>query len=113
MASEKLTIWCNAKFGADAQRLLESGLNSHRLLLSLVEQGIEPRQYYPELGWGQQELSISHHPALHAADAHVLYRETVRGVVRNHGLYSSFAPKPWPDQPGNGCRASARWGRAR
>src|SRR5438552_3228775 len=32
--AESLTIWCNAKFGADAQRLLESGLGPHRLLLS-------------------------------------------------------------------------------
>jgi glutamine synthetase len=84
------------------------GMNSaaeviDELMGALQAQGLRVEQYYPELGWGQQELSISHHTALHAADAHVLYRETVRGVVRNHGLYSSFAPKPWPDQPGNGC----------
>jgi glutamine synthetase len=60
-------------------------------------------QYYPELGWGQQELSIRHAPALRAADGHVLYRESVRGVAQRHGLAVSFAPKPWPDQPGNGC----------
>jgi glutamine synthetase len=30
------------------------------LVAALVEQGIEPRQYYPELGPGQQELSIKH-----------------------------------------------------
>jgi glutamine synthetase len=84
------------------------GMNSaaevtDELMEALHAQGLRVEQYYPELGWGQQELSIAHHPALRAADAHVLYRETVRGVVRNHGLYGSFAPKPWPDQPGNGC----------
>ncbi|WP_338202007.1 glutamine synthetase family protein [Candidatus Nephthysia bennettiae] len=84
------------------------GMNSaaaviDELIASLQAQHLRVEQYYPELGWGQQELSIGHHPALHAADAQVLYRETVRGVVRNHGLYCSFAPKPWPDQAGNGC----------
>jgi glutamine synthetase len=84
------------------------GMNSaaeviDELIASLQAQHLRVEQYYPELGWGQQELSIGHHPALHAADAQLLYRETVRGVVRNHGLYCSFAPKPWPDQAGNGC----------
>ena len=84
------------------------GMNSaaeviEELIVALQSQGLTVEQYYPELGWGQQELSIAHRPALRAADAQVLYRETVRGVVRRFGLYGSFAPKPWPDQPGNGC----------
>jgi len=70
---------------------------------ALEAQGLAVEQYYPELGWGQQELSIKHAPALRAADAHVYYRETVRAVAQRHGLAASFAPKPWPDQPGNGC----------
>ena len=70
---------------------------------ALEAQDLPVEQYYPELGWGQQELSIRHAPALRAADAQVLYRETVRGVAQRHGLAVSFAPKPWPDQPGNGC----------
>ena len=70
---------------------------------ALEAQGLAVEQYYPELGWGQQELSVRHAPALRAADVHVLYRETVRGVAQRHGLAASFAPKPWPDQPGNGC----------
>jgi glutamine synthetase len=70
---------------------------------ALEAQGLEVEQYYPELGWGQQELSIKHAPALSAADRHILYRETVRGVAQRHGLYALFAPKPWVDQAGNGC----------
>jgi glutamine synthetase len=70
---------------------------------ALEAQGLQVEQYYAELGWGQQELSIRHAPALAAADRHVLYKETVRGVALRHGLYASFAPKPWPDQAGNGC----------
>lgn len=70
---------------------------------ALEVQGLEVEQYYPELGWGQQELSISPAPALAAADRHILYKETVRGVALRHGLYALFAPKPWLEQAGNGC----------
>jgi glutamine synthetase len=70
---------------------------------ALEAQGLEVEQYYPELGWGQQELSITPAPALAAADRHLLYRETVRGVALRHGLYALFAPKPWLEQAGNGC----------
>jgi len=73
------------------------------VVAALEAQGLTVEQYYPELGWGQQELSIRHAPALRAADAHIYYRETVRAVAQRHGLAASFAPKPWPDQPGNGC----------
>src|ERR1700693_1645831 len=68
---------------------------------ALESQGLEVEQYYPELGWGQQELSITPAPALAAADRHIHYKETVRGVALRHGLYALFAPKPWLDQPGH------------
>lgn len=95
------------------------GMNSAaEVILEIVEaleaQGIPVQQYYAELGWGQQELSIRHAPALQAADHHVLYRETVRGVALKYGLYASFAPKPWGDQAGNGCHLHfSGWNRAR
>jgi glutamine synthetase len=73
------------------------------VVAALQSQGMTVEQYYAELGWGQQELSISPAPAVQAADRHLLYRETVRGVALQHGLYASFAPKPWGDQAGNGC----------
>jgi glutamine synthetase len=73
------------------------------VVAALEAQGMHVEQYYPELGWGQQELSIAYAPALRAADRQLLYRETVRAVAGRRGLDASFAPKPWPDQPGNGC----------
>ena len=66
-------------------------------------QGLRVEQYYPELGHGQQELSIAHADALRAADNHVMYRETVRNVAWQHGWYASFAPKPFLEQAGSGC----------
>ncbi len=73
------------------------------IVAALESQGLTVEQYYAELGWGQQELSIRHAPALRAADNQLIYRETVRGIALRHGLYASFAPKPWGDQAGNGC----------
>jgi glutamine synthetase len=72
------------------------------LVTALEEQGIQVEQYYPELGHGQQELSVSPQPALRAADTQLLVRETIRGVAANLGLIASLAPKPWPEAAGNG-----------
>jgi glutamine synthetase len=70
---------------------------------AIEAQGMAVELYHPELGHGQQELSIQHAPALAAADRQVWYRETARGVAWRHGLWASLAPKPLPDQAGNGA----------
>jgi glutamine synthetase len=70
---------------------------------ALQAQGMQVENYYPELGHGQQEMSVRHAGALRAADNHVLYRETVRGIAFRRGMWASLAPKPIADQAGNGC----------
>jgi glutamine synthetase len=77
------------------------------VVAALRAQGLQVEHYYPELGHGQHEVVIRHAPALRAADHHVLYRETVRGVAFRHGLWASLAPKPIPDQAGNGTHLHA------
>jgi glutamine synthetase len=77
------------------------------LVRALEAQGMVVEQYYPELGHGQQELTIRHAPALRAADNHVWYRETARGVAWRQGLWASLAPKPIADQAGNGTHLHA------
>ena len=77
------------------------------LVGALIKQGLEVEHYYPELGHGQQEVPIRHAGALRAADNHVLLRETARAVAIRHGLWASFAPKPLPDQAGNGAHLHA------
>ncbi len=72
------------------------------IVAALVEQGIEPRQYYPELGPGQQELSILHGAALDTADRNIAVRETVRAIAAQHGAVAAFAPKPFPGLAGSG-----------
>jgi len=73
------------------------------LVDALDVQGIPLEQYYSELGHGQHEISTGHTPALRASDEQLLVRETLRGVAVRHGMVASLAPKPWPDNAGNGC----------
>jgi glutamine synthetase len=72
------------------------------IIAALTDQGLIVELSHPELGWGQQELSIRHAPALRAADNQVTYRQTVRGVAAQHGMVATLAPKPWADQAGSG-----------
>src|SRR5262249_23355830 len=88
------------------------------LAAALDAQEIGLEQYYAELGHGQHEISTPHRPALRAADEQLLVRETIRSVATRHGLVASLAPKPWPENAGNGCHihfslwdADARWNR--
>ncbi len=69
---------------------------------ALERQEIGLEQYYSELGHGQHEISTTHAAALRAADEQLLVRETIRGVASRHGMVASLAPKPWPENAGNG-----------
>lgn len=73
------------------------------IIAALTAQGLTVELSHPELGWGQQELSIRHAPAVRAADNQITYRQTVRAVAAQHGLVASLAPKPWADQAGSGA----------
>lgn len=77
------------------------------LARALEAQGMLVEHYHPELGHGQQEMSIRHAPALQAADNHILYRETARGVAFRRGQWASLAPMPVPGQAGNGAHLHA------
>jgi glutamine synthetase len=81
------------------------------IISTLDGQDIQVEQFMPELGPGQQELSIGHEEALRAADNVVRVRETVRGVARQHGVLASFAAKPFLDQAGSGAHIHfSLWG---
>jgi glutamine synthetase len=81
------------------------------IIAALELQGLPVDQFMPELGPGQQEISIRHTDAVVAADNTLIVRETVRGVARQHGLLASFAAKPFPDQAGSGAHIHCSlWG---
>ncbi len=72
-------------------------------IAALEAQGIEVESAINEYGPGQQEIAIRHAPALAAADRQMQFRDTVRGVALSHGIYASFAGKPWPEEIGSGA----------
>lgn len=73
------------------------------IVSALTAQGIVVEQYMPELGPGQQEMSIRHAPALRAADNQITYRQTIRAVAAQHNLVGSLAPKPFANEAGSGA----------
>jgi glutamine synthetase len=81
----------------------ESAAVVDAMVTTFEAMGMAMDLYYPEYGHGQHELTLRHTDALTAADNQIFYRDAVRGVARNHGMVASFAAKPFPDQPGNGC----------
>ncbi|MGQ4807499.1 Glutamine synthetase [Candidatus Entotheonellaceae bacterium PAL068K] len=91
------TSRCFSSIGMDS-----AGAVMVDIIDALTAQGVQVEQYYPELGPGQQELSVRHTSGLRAADNQLAFRDTVRGVARQHGLLASLAPKPFADQAGNG-----------
>ncbi|SDY06920.1 gamma-glutamylputrescine synthetase [Halopenitus persicus] len=70
---------------------------------ALAKQGLDLAAYYPEYGPGQQELVVEHESGITAADAQVLFTETVTAVANDHGIDTTFRPKPFPELPGTGC----------
>jgi glutamine synthetase len=70
---------------------------------ALESQGMQVEAAINEYGPGQQEISIRYADALRAADHQMKFRDTVRGVALGHGLFASFAPKPWPEAIGSGA----------
>jgi glutamine synthetase len=68
----------------------------------LEEMGIPPEQFHAEVGHGNLELSVGEAEALAAADRRVMVLEAIRGVAHRMGLGVTMAPKPYPDQAGNG-----------
>jgi glutamine synthetase len=84
-----------------------SGMNAMNpvvldIIRALKEQKISVEKHYPEYGPGQHEIVMKYSEGLRAADNQILFKETVKAVARNHGLYASFMPKPFQDKSGSG-----------
>jgi glutamine synthetase len=113
LARETPTGWepfdrslCYSAIGFDASAHIINDI-----VAALEQQNVQVEQFMPELGPGQQEISIHHAEAVRAADNTLIVRETVRGVARQHGVYASFAAKPFLDQAGSGAHIHfSLWG---
>lgn len=70
---------------------------------ALEAQGMDLVAYYPEYGPGQQEIVVEYDEGLVAADNHIHFKQTVKGVAQNHDVKATFVPKPLEDAAGSGC----------
>jgi glutamine synthetase len=70
--------------------------------LLLKKMGIESEYDHHEVAHGQHEIDLRYANALEMADTCMIFRYMVKKVVRMHGLYATFMPKPLNGQNGSG-----------
>ena len=64
--------------------------------------GISVEFSHHEVAPGQQEIDLRYADALTTADNVMTFRHVVKEVAMAEGVYATFMPKPFTDQPGSG-----------
>jgi glutamine synthetase len=64
--------------------------------------GISVEFSHHECAPGQQEIDLRYADALSTADNLMTFRHVVKDVALAQGVYATFMPKPFTDQPGSG-----------
>src|SRR5690242_11291469 len=79
------------------------GADFRREAITMLEQmGISVEFSHHEGGPGQQEIDLRYADALTTADNIMTFRLVMKEVALEHGVFASFMPKPFTDQPGSG-----------
>jgi glutamine synthetase len=74
-----------------------------RRAVTMLEQlGISVEFSHHEGGPGQNEIDLRYADALSMADNIMTFRTVVKEVAIEQGVYATFMPKPFNDQPGSG-----------
>ncbi|MDR9362947.1 MAG: type I glutamate--ammonia ligase [Microbacteriaceae bacterium] len=68
----------------------------------LENMGISVEFSHHEAGAGQNEIDLRYADALTMADNIMTFRAVVKEVAIEQGVYATFMPKPFNDQPGSG-----------
>jgi glutamine synthetase len=68
----------------------------------LESMGISVEFSHHEGGPGQQEIDLRYADALSTADNIMTFRLVLKEVALSQGVYATFMPKPFTDQPGSG-----------
>ena len=67
----------------------------------LERMGISVEFSHHEVAPGQQEIDLRYADALTTADNLMTFRHVIKEVALSQGVYATFMPKPFPDQPGS------------
>ncbi|MCL8026398.1 glutamine synthetase family protein [Nocardioides bruguierae] len=79
------------------------GADFRREAIGMLEaMGISVEFSHHEGGPGQQEIDLRYADALSTADNIMTFRTVIREVALSQGIWASFMPKPFTDQPGSG-----------
>jgi glutamine synthetase len=74
-----------------------------RQAITMLEaMGISVEFSHHEVAPGQQEIDLRYADALSTADNVLTTRHVIKEVALSQGIYASFMPKPFSDQPGSG-----------
>lgn len=74
-----------------------------RLHRQLIELGIEVTAANREFSPGQFELNLRHEPAVVAADNAFLFKEGVKELALDEGLFATFMAMPFVEHAGSSC----------
>lgn len=80
----------------------EHGEIRKEIQILLKKMGIETEYDHHEVAHGQHEIDLRYLSALEMADVCTIVRYMVKKVVRMHGLFATFMPKPLNGQNGSG-----------
>ena len=79
------------------------GSDFRREAITMLEaMGISVEFSHHEGGPGQQEIDLRYADALSTADNIMTFRTVIREVALNQGIWATFMPKPFTEQPGSG-----------
>jgi len=74
-----------------------------RTAVTALEQiGVSVEFSHHEVAPGQQEIDLRYADALTTADNIMTFRHVIKEVALSEGVYATFMPKPFTDQPGSG-----------
>jgi glutamine synthetase, type I len=80
----------------------DAGHDFRRRAIDVLEQvGISVEFSHHEVAPGQQEIDLRYADALTTADNIMTFRLVVKEVALDQGVYASFMPKPFENQPGS------------
>ncbi|KAA1426425.1 glutamine synthetase family protein [Nocardioides antri] len=79
------------------------GSDFRREAITMLEaMGISVEFSHHEGGPGQQEIDLRYADALSTADNIMTFRTVIREVALSQGIWATFMPKPFTEQPGSG-----------
>ncbi|OWZ82996.1 type I glutamate--ammonia ligase [Natranaerobius trueperi] len=78
--------------GEDARR---------NIILTMKKMGFKIEASHHEVAPGQHEIDFKYDEALRTADNWMTFKDIVKNVANNFGLYATFLPKPFSSENGN------------